>query len=44
MWEDVVPQIPGHHFMVEFRGHGESGKPEGAERYRWVDYADESSP
>lgn len=41
MWEDVVPQIPGHHFMVEFRGHGESGKPEGAERYRWVDYADD---
>lgn len=41
MWQDVVPQIPGRHFMVEFRGHGESGKPEGAEHYRWVDYADD---
>jgi pimeloyl-ACP methyl ester carboxylesterase len=41
MWEPIVPQIPGHHFMVEFRGHGESGHPEGAEHYRWVDYADD---
>ncbi len=41
MWEDVVPHIPGRHLMVEFRGHGESGKPEGAEHYRWVDYADD---
>ena len=41
MWQDVVPQIPGHHYMVEFRGHGESGKPDGAEHYRWVDFADD---
>lgn len=41
MWQDVVPRVPGRHFMVEFRGHGESGKPEGAEHYRWVDYADD---
>lgn len=41
MWQDVVPQIPGRHFMVEFRGHGESGKPDGAEQYRWKDYADD---
>lgn len=41
MWEPIVPRIPGHHFMVEFRSHGESGHPEGAEHYRWVDYADD---
>lgn len=41
MWQAVVPRVPGRHFMVEFRGHGESGKPEGAEHYRWVDYADD---
>lgn len=41
MWEPIVPQIPGHHFMVEFRGHGESGHPEGAEHYRWLNYADD---
>ncbi len=41
MWQDVVPQMPGRHLMVEFRGHGESGKPEGAEHYRWVDYTDD---
>lgn len=41
MWQEVVPQIPGRHLMVEFRGHGESGKPEGAEHYRWQDYADD---
>jgi 3-oxoadipate enol-lactonase len=41
MWEAVTAQIPGHHFMVEFRGHGESGHPEGAEHYRWVDFADD---
>jgi pimeloyl-ACP methyl ester carboxylesterase len=41
MWEPVMAQIPGHHFMVELRGHGESGHPEGAEHYRWVDYADD---
>jgi len=41
MWQDVVPEIPGRHFMVEFRGHGESGKPEGAQHYRWKDYADD---
>ena len=41
MWEQVTPRIPGHHFMVEFRGHGESDKPDGAEHYRWIDYADD---
>lgn len=41
MWHDVVPQIPGRHLMVELRGHGESGKPEGAAHYRWEDYADD---
>lgn len=41
MWENIVPRVPGRHFMVEFRGHGESGKPDGAEHYRWVDYADD---
>jgi 3-oxoadipate enol-lactonase len=41
MWEPVVERIPGRHFMVEFRGHGESGHPEGAEHYRWMDYADD---
>jgi pimeloyl-ACP methyl ester carboxylesterase len=41
MWEDIVPRVPGRHFMVEFRGHGESDKPDGAEHYHWVDYADD---
>lgn len=41
MWESIVPQIPGRHLLVEFRGHGESGKPEGAEHYRWADYTDD---
>ncbi len=41
MWQEIVPHIAGRHLMVEFRGHGESGKPEGAEHYRWKDYADD---
>lgn len=41
MWQAIVPQIAGRHLMVEFRGHGESGKPEGAAHYRWADYTDD---
>ncbi len=39
LWEEVAKRLPAHHFLVELRGHGESSKPDGAEHYRYADYA-----